>query len=312
MIVLILSIVVLVLLVSYALNAERITVNDEFRSGVQGKTIQLSDGKTFYREFGNENDEVVVLVPGATLSTWVWHGIESQIASAGYHVISYDLFGRGYSDRPDRTYDLEFHYRQLDELINAVVPNRTVNFISLAFGTLIAGEYIRNNPEAVGKLVAIGPDGFGVELSRASQSPLFKIPLVRDYIFTVLGNTILLGRLPDYTENQEVLAELRVNYEPELEWKGFKRAVLSSVNNMPIHDARDLYRSVSKACNEIMLVWGDMDLVTPMPQPDVVADAFPNADIRILNGAGHLPHWDAPDRSLLLILGFLRGNAPTI
>jgi pimeloyl-ACP methyl ester carboxylesterase len=87
---------------------------------------------------------------------------------------------------------------------------------------------------------------------------------------------------------------VRERLVPELRYRGFKRALLSAVRNLPIHRGEDLYRRVDASGLPVQLVWGRQDPVTPMPPESRVHEVFSNADIRLLDGVGHLPHWERP------------------
>lgn len=280
---------------------ERVTMGPVARRDAPGQFVKLSDGVTHYRLQGPATGPVVVLVPGATLPLFVWNHLDDRLARAGYRVLSYDLYGRGYSDRPWRRYDLSLHDRQLVELLDALRIERAA-LLGLAFGMLIAAAFAVRRPHRVERLVAIAPDGFGVILSGNTWA--MRTPVLRDYLFSLFGSRLLMARLPAYSVDPKVLPQLQQGYAPTLRWRGFKRAVLSSIRNMPIHDAVGLYAEAS-AVTPTQVIWGAEDRVTPYPGELRVREAFPHAELVILPGAGHLPHYEDPQRIATAILGFL-------
>jgi pimeloyl-ACP methyl ester carboxylesterase len=54
-----------------------------------------------------------VLIPGFSVPYVIWDPTFEDLVEKGFRVLRYDLFGRGYSDRPDAIYDLELFDRQL-------------------------------------------------------------------------------------------------------------------------------------------------------------------------------------------------------
>ena len=48
------------------------------------------------------------------------------LKDAGFKVLSYDMYGRGYSDRPEVTYDQKLYQGQLLELIDGAWFERPV------------------------------------------------------------------------------------------------------------------------------------------------------------------------------------------
>ena len=249
---------------------------------------------------GPADGPLVVFVPGATLPLFVWDGLADAVAAAGFRAVRYDLLGRGDSAAPDVTYDEELHRHQLTELLDAVAPDAPVHLVSLAFGCLIAAEVARRSPERVASLTCIAPDGFGVPLPRGTC--LLRMPVIGDALVRRLGPRILLKRLPDYSDDPQIVAALRSRFEPYAHSAGLHRAVLSSIRHMPIHDAVDAYSDVTVPTQ---VIWGRADRVTPLPSADRLSAAFPSARITILDGVGHLPQYERPDRTAALTLAFV-------
>jgi len=59
----------------------------------------------------------VVLVHGFSVASYCWERTVPALVEAGFRVLTFDLYGRGYSDRPDGPYNLDLFVRQIDELL---------------------------------------------------------------------------------------------------------------------------------------------------------------------------------------------------
>lgn len=285
---------------------ERIAVAD-MRDKAPGRFQRLSNGVTHFTDSGPRGAEVVLLVPGATLGLWVWADLPERLVEAGYRVISFDLYGRGYSDRPNVPYNAELFDRQIADLLTALNVTTPINIIGLAFGCPISANFSLRHPEKVKRICFFGPDGFGVVMTRMAR--VVQTRYFGSFLFRLVGNKALIARLAGYSSRPEVLAWLRKNYEPDLQLKGFKRALLSSIRNMPIHDARHLYGKVDRLERQFMLIWGREDFVTPVPDNFDPSNIFPNAQIHLLADTGHLPHVDAKAETERLLFAFLRNGA---
>jgi len=262
--------------------------------------IELPSGSTHHHVDGPGGGPTVVFVPGATLPLFVWDGLAETVAAAGFRTVRYDLLGRGDSSAPDVRYDEDLHRRQLTELLDAVAPDAPVHLVSLAFGCLVAADLARRSPERVASLTCIAPDGFGVPLPRGTS--LLRLPVVGDTLVRLVGARILLRRLGDYSADPRVVAALRDRFEPYAHATGLHRAVLSSIRHMPIHDAVDAYARVAVPTQ---VLWGSDDRVTPLPAPERAAAAFPDGNVTILDGVGHLPQYERPDAVAALVLAFV-------
>ena len=71
------------------------------RSLAPGAFANLSDGATHYRLEGEGRARpLIVFVHGFSTPSFVWRGIIPKLTAAGYKTLRYDLYGRGWSDRP--------------------------------------------------------------------------------------------------------------------------------------------------------------------------------------------------------------------
>lgn len=285
---------------------ERMPVEDK-RNTAPGRFLRLTDGITHLVDIGPRDGEVILLVPGATLGLWVWHDLPLMLSNAGYRVIAYDLFGRGYSDRPHTTYNADLFDRQIVDLLKMLYIKTPVTLLGLAFGCPISANFVLRHPKSVKRICFFGPDGFGVTMTRMAK--FVQLRGIGDLLFRIIGNKALLARLDGYSSNKQVLNWLENNYAPDLALKGFKRALLSSVRNMPIHDARDLYARVDATGKPFMMIWGREDHVTPIPVRFDPASIFPHATLHLLPRVGHLPHVDAPSHTCEHLLDFLRQDS---
>jgi pimeloyl-ACP methyl ester carboxylesterase len=281
---------------------ERLPMNDAARAKAPGRFVDLSVGRTHWLAEGPESGEVIVLVPGATLPQWIWRDLPSRLAAAGYRIIRYDLLGRGYSDRPCVPYNNDLFDKQLIELLAVLRIGQKAHLIGLAFGCPIISEFAVRHTNLVHSLCFIGPDGFGVHMSKAAR--LFMIPILGSYLFNLVGTRLLLKRIDDYSADGALKDWLRVRYAPELEFKGFKRALLSSIRNMPIHDATASY-ATSDSRLPVTVIWGDRDRVTPLPGLARLRGVLKRAKIHVLPDVGHLPHHERADETTGLILKHL-------
>src|SRR3954471_8601554 len=88
-----------------ARNPETRALDGAARREAPGKFVRLSDGVTHYQIDGPENGRVVVLAHGFSVPYYIWDSTAAALAGAGYRVIRYDTYGRGWSDRPDVVYN---------------------------------------------------------------------------------------------------------------------------------------------------------------------------------------------------------------
>src|SRR5690349_4817006 len=98
---------------------ERLELDSATRASMPGQFAKLTDGYTHYQLSGPQDGRVVVLAAGFSVPYYIWDPTFNALTSAGFRVLRYDYYGRGYSDRPGIAFTDEMYVRQLEELLQA-------------------------------------------------------------------------------------------------------------------------------------------------------------------------------------------------
>tara|TARA_B100000035_G_scaffold141696_1_gene120607 strand:+ start:1074 stop:1991 length:918 start_codon:yes stop_codon:yes gene_type:complete len=191
-----LSIFILIPVCLYlALNKENIDIN-EFRLNSGYEEVKLSDGITSYKDIGGKNNKVIVLVHGATFGSLAYEEYVDVFVENNYRVITYDQYGRGYSDRIHNDVSIELMERQLKELIDYCGVGDIILY-GVSFGAAVVAKYAANNPEKISFV------GYQVPLINSANIPMLSIaniPLYGDLLirgFLVPG---ILKRIEGYED----------------------------------------------------------------------------------------------------------------
>src|SRR5438067_7104597 len=89
-------------LVRYAQSdRETSALDDQTRRQASGSFVNLSAGVTHYELGGPAGGTPILLVPGFSTPYNVWDPTYEGLTKAGFRVLRYELFGRGFSDRPN-------------------------------------------------------------------------------------------------------------------------------------------------------------------------------------------------------------------
>src|SRR5579871_6828437 len=135
---------------------ETLVMNDTARQNAPGSFVKLPDGVTHYQLGGPATGVPLLLVPGFSTPYNVWDPTFEGLTGAGLHVLRYELFGRGYSDRPDARYDADFYDRQIADLLNALGIAQ-VDIAGISMGGPLALTFANRHPEKVRRVVLIDP-----------------------------------------------------------------------------------------------------------------------------------------------------------
>lgn len=111
------------------------TITQSLRDSIgMNSFIELKDGFTYYELSGPESGDVIVLVHGYSVPSYIWDSTYVAAINRGYRVLRFDVFGRGFSDRPTVAYDIDLSYRQLSGIIDSLSLTTAVNLVGLSWG----------------------------------------------------------------------------------------------------------------------------------------------------------------------------------
>ena len=288
-------------------------LNDNTRKNATGSFIQLAEGITHYELSGNESGDPVVLIHGFSVPYFIYDPTFKFLTEAGFRVLRYDLYGRGFSDRPAARYDIELFVNQLTQLLDALhftatglsAGSRPVNLIGLSMGGLIASTFAVRHPDRVNKLVLIDPSG-ARNISLSPMIRLMTMPIVAETILSLVpAETLIKSGSKDIFDPAHVehfMSQFRV----QLEYKGFRRAILSTIRNGILSSSIHIYERLGKMDKKVMLLWGREDVTVPFEHSINLCAAIPRVEFHAFENCGHIPHYEKPDEVNPLLLQFLR------
>lgn len=288
-------------------STEQIEITDAVRAEqFKGETFaKLSDGYTRYVWSGPENGPVVVLVHGFSSPCFIWSKQAEALAAEGYRVLRYDLFGRGHSDRPAGPYDAELYHRQLVELLDSQGITQPVDIVGLSMGGPITLRFVDREPQRVRRFGLVAPAGFGANLPAAAN--LLRVPGLAEWVIQAFGDRIILNSVGTMaSDNAAVIEEIHTQYVDQLQYAGYKRALLSTLRNHQMLGLGDLFERVGKSGKAGILFWGDNDRVVPYENSEKVRAAIPGIEFHTIKGGSHTPNYENPGEVNPALLAFLK------
>src|SRR5690606_33888567 len=94
-------------------------------------------------------------------------------------------------------------------------------------------------------------------------------------------------------------------FTKQLQYVGYKRAILSSVRNMLPHDGRPYFQTIGQSKKKVLLLWGKQDAVIPFDNSTVVRKLIPQAEFLAVDQCGHHPNYEKPELVNPVVLKFL-------
>lgn len=225
------------------------------------------------------------------------------MGARGFRVLRLDLYGRGYSDRPDTAYDNALYLRQLTGLLDALGWKGPVSLVGVSMGAGVAAAFADALPERVKSLVLMDP-------APSAPAPLeaqaLCLPVVGDYFFAAFGSLFLpAGQTSDFHDPAKMPAGYLERYREQMTYRGFTRALLSSMRHLYYPGFMDTYARIGKTGKPILLIWGREDSTVPFADSPALLKLMPAAEFHAIAGAGHLPHIEKPEVVIPLLAEFL-------
>ena len=260
--------------------------------------INLNGIKVRYLESGVGKKKHILFIHGLGSASDRWMKIPDALSS-DFHSMAIDLPGFGESDKPssvDYTID-QFRKFVISFLRETSSPNEKTTLIGHSLGGYIASEIAIQNQDHVKQLVLIDSSGM---LNQPT-------PILNEYLNAAMNPT---------KDNVRKAFEKMVadpSRIPSQLVDGFIRRI-----NMP--NAKNAFRSTltNSATTQIglerlpqinkiptLILWGAYDKVIPLDHSKLFNDAINDAQLEIIDDAGHAPFAEKPDQVTEILKNFL-------
>jgi pimeloyl-ACP methyl ester carboxylesterase len=274
-----------------------------------GRFVEVQGVKLHYTERGAGSPVVLLHGNGVTSRDWDVSGVVDGLV-ADHRVIAFDRPGYGYSDRPRGTAWTPAAQAALIhealEMLGVVRPT----VVGHSWGTLVALALALDHPADIERLVLVS--GYYYPSLRL-DAPL-QVPAATPLLGDLLRHTILplVGRLTAPLLVKHLFAPapvperfsqfpLALSLRPSQLRASAEEAVLM------VPAAEDLHGRYGELNMPVAIVSGSGDkIVDPESQSNRLARQVLDRDADIVEGAGHMVHYFAPER----VVDAVRGRAP--
>lgn len=270
------------------------------------RTVRVDGHRIAYLDAGS--GPVVILVHGFGGALWQWEYQQAALA-ASHRVITLDLLGAGWSDKPDIQYTPDEIVEFFRGFMNAVGVQRA-SLVGNSMGAGVAVAMALSYPERVDRLVLV--TGLPDRVAEKVTSPLIKraIESRAPIWLAELGNWVA-GRSLTRMVLREMVhdAGLLTPAVIERSYRNRKRAglvrpLLAAARSLPLWEG-----SFAKRLGEIrhptLIVWGAEDKVFPPQVGQEMHASIPGSSFALIPESGHIPQWERPSIVNPILLEFL-------
>jgi len=281
---------------------EKLDLDDSVRRAAPGQFVRLSDGYTHYEMAGPPAGHVVVLVAGFSVPYYIWDPTFAALKSAGFRVLRYDYYGRGFSDRPEVAYTQAVYVRQLAELLDSLRVTDSIDLVGLSLGGGVITSFAEAFPDRVRSLIYVDPSF----RTPGSLPPFAGTPAVWNVAAALVAERGWADEQLDDFVHPERFPDWPDRYRVQMQYRGFRRARLSELVANANVDQQEELEHVGMHPRPVLVIWGKQDPSVPFESSGPLLEAMPRAHLVAVDDSGHLPQWEQPAITHRALLEFLR------
>lgn len=257
--------------------------------------VDLTDGSRIRLEVsGSRTGPCVLFLCGVTVPSETFDRNFHALAEAGARCIRFDYPGRGWSTSPPDFVGTPRRFAQTAlSLLDALGIADPVGLVGLSMGGAVAATLAAEHPERVSGVAFVDPLFFTPRPSLSQR--LLLAAGIGDVAFRFLGESILVqGQLQDFFDRRAAEEFLPV-YRRSIAVPGVKAAILATYRSIPGWDVESAFDALSATQHPLLLIWGDKDRTVPFVRQHELVAKLGRAKLVVVEGAGHVPHWEAPE-----------------
>ena len=280
--------------------------------GIELRHVSIHGHDVAYRMEGE--GPVMLLLHGIAGSSRVWRDVMPRLAER-YTVLAPDLIGHGQSAKPIGDYSLGAYASGLRDLLGVLGVERAT-IVGQSFGGGVALQLAYQHPECCERLVLVDSGGLGREVSwmlRLATLPgsEYVMPVVFPSWVRDRGNDIS-RMLHDRGIRMGRVAEMWSAYASLSESdnrQAFVRTIRAVIDpsGQTVSAMDRLYLASPLPT---LIVWGEQDTIIPVSHAYAAHEAIAGSRLEIIEGAGHFPQVEAPERFLEVLVDFLESTEP--
>lgn len=292
--------------IAYGVSRSGLKVLDQdARNTLGGLYLDTENGILSYTRQGSVLDPTIILVHGFSTPKFVWEQITPQLVAAGYQVITYDHFGRGFSDRPAGPYDSTLYQSELASLIQGLKLSTPLTLVGYSMGGANVVDYAASHPEQVQQLVLIAPAGY---MRTSRFAPLLISPFLGEWFTTVFGKQFAYADIKVEVDAGRAPADMINKFEAQAVYDGYTNALLSTLRYFPMANLAHRYRKVAAADIPVTAIWGTGDKIVPYEGAALMLLDLPRLELITIDGGNHNIAFGQSKRVTDALLTALRSN----
>lgn len=245
-----------------------------------------------YKISGPEGADTLVVLQGWGTEMSLYDSVAAAVSDS-YRVIQFDLPGFGNSDEPREPWNVDAYADFFCSFMEALGIKKAVLLGHSYGGRVIIKLAARENiPFEIEKIVLVDSAGVMPERSASQKFKVRMYKIKRNFLTSKPVHS-MFPEVIDYWMSKQGSEDYR-NASPMM-----KKCLVMAVNE----DLQHLMPSVKQ---EVLLVWGDLDMDTPISDAHKMEEKMPNAALVVLTGTDHFSFLYKPVEFRNILRAFLK------
>jgi pimeloyl-ACP methyl ester carboxylesterase len=264
------------------------------------KFVDVDGLRVHYRDRGQ--GPAVVLLHGSNSSLFTWEGWASLLAR-DHRVVTLDLPGHGLTGPDPRE---RYSSADMAAFVDRFVTTLGVSRFTLggnSMGGGVAWRYALLHPEKVERLILVDAAGFPREEPRPFALRMFSSPVFSHVARWLSPRSVIARSVRDvYGDPSRVTDGLVDLYEDMLLRAGNREATR---RRFATNDQDGLVARLGETHVPTLILWGTRDRWILPKYAERFHTAIPGSQLVMLDGLGHVPMEEDPERSLAPVREFV-------
>lgn len=224
--------------------------------------------------------------------------------SAGFRCHAIDLLGHGYTDKPEKPYEIPDYVAHVLAYMDAQ-GIATASFVGESIGGWIAAWLASDHPDRVSKLVLVAPGG-----TKANPKVMERIRTSTEAAVESDDPSLTRKRLEllmyDPADATDELVDVRFRIYRQPEFRSHLRQLLC-LQDMETRQANLMQPDrLARIVDPTLIVWGHENPFGDVPEAHGLHEAIGGSRLVLFERCGHWPQHEHAARFNSLSIGFLR------
>lgn len=255
-----------------------------------------------YNEEARKSQTLLVMVHGFSGTTEQMAPVAETLAAKGVPVLTFDLFGRGWSDRPQCRHNGKLYTAGVVGLLKALNHDAQIDLFGFSMGGRVITHVAESYPDIVRKMIFFAPDGTR-KTPVPEASRLFVLRYASDLMDShVTGNEssswqayykMQYGRCKASNLNDDEFEArmAEIVKSSEVDFKGMAYSMGSSMVDFTDESeevALKRLEAVGKLAKPSIAIWGTADTDVPYAQHETLSACVPHCKVHDFKDKTHM------------------------